>query len=404
MTILLCGILLLAAPDPKQDPKSAPDFIDVVQANFARWDLNHNGALSPEEVDRCVVEQSIKGDEAAAIGAIKTMLRMGYFVPPLTLEYFQTAAPKPKKAKESETAERSEVRMFGGPNWNKGFEVARKRIADPNRDLFRSSVVDLKQFKQGALGDCYFVSMIGALVNKQHDAVKRMITVQRNGDLKVAFADNETIVIPPLTDAEIATSSTTGEEGTWVAVFEKAFGTLRQAQFPEDHKEGVATDAIAFGGTMLTTIRVLTGHDSEEFAIKSSVQKSGNGEYKFQLRAQPQELARMTREKLKAAIQKKKLVGAGTYPEDLPPGIPDRHAYAIIGYEAQGDQVVIWNPHGNTFKPKGAPGLANGYPTEFGVFKVPMKDFVNIFGTLEIELDVSATTTGVRSGKTSGGK
>ena len=401
MNILLCAVLLLAPPDPKA---AAPEFIDIVQTNFTRWDLNRNGVISPQEIDRLVVEPSVKGDEAAAIGAIKTTLRLGYPVPPMTLDYFKAAAPKSKVSNDNPGQQRPEIRMFGGPDWNKGFTAARNRINDPNRDLFRSKTIDLKQFKQGMLGDCYFVAMIGALVNKQHDAVRKMITIQRNGDLKVAFADNETIVISPLTDAEIATSSTTGEEGTWVAVFEKAFGTLRQAQFPEFHKEGVASDAIAFGGTMETTIRVLSGHDSEAFLIKSSVQKSGNGEYKFQLRAQPQELTRMTRDKLKPALQKKKLIGAGTYPEDLPPGIADRHAYAVIGYEQQGDQVVVWNPHGNTFKPKGPPGLENGYPTEFGIFKVPMKDFIQIFGALEIELDISATTTGVRSGKTSGGK
>lgn len=400
MTILLCGILMLAAPDAN----ASPEFIDVVQANFTRWDLNHNGSLAPEEIDRLVVEPSIKGDEAAAIGAIKTMQRLGYRMPALTLEYFRAAAPKTQKAKDGSDSQRPEIRSFYGPDWNKGFSVAQTRISNPNRALFNYPTVDIKQFKQGMLGDCYFVSMIGALVNKQHDLVKRMIAVQRNGTLKVSFADNETIVIPPLTDAEIATSSTTGEEGTWVAVFEKAFGTLRQAQFPQDHKEGVASDAIAFGGSMLTTIRVLTGHDSEQYLIKSSVQISGNGEAKFQLRAQPQEITRMTREKLKNALSRKKLVGAGTYPEDLPPGIPERHAYAIIGYEPQSDQVVIWNPHGNNFAPKGAPGLENGYPTTSGVFKVPMKDFVQIFGALEIELDISATTTGARSGKTSGGR
>lgn len=400
MTILLCGILLLAAPDAKP----ATQFIDVVETNFTRWDLNRNGALAPEEIDRLVVEPSIKGDEAAAIGAIKTMLRLGYPMPPLTLEYFKTAAPKAKAGGEDDEFERPEIRSFFGPDWNKGFSIAQKRISNPNLALFNYPTVDLRQFKQGMLGDCYFVAMIGALVNKQHDLVKRMITIQRNGTIKVSFADNETIVIPPLTDAEIATSSTTGEEGTWIAVFEKAFGTLRQAQYPQVHKEGVASDAIAFGGTMLTTIRVLTGHDSEQFLIKSSVQISGDGDAKFQLRAQPQEITRMTRDKLKNALQRKRLIGAATYPEDMPPGISSRHAYAIIGYEQQGDQVVIWNPHGNTVKPKGAPGLENGYPTEFGVFKVPMKDFVYIFGALEIELDVSATTTGVRSGKTNGGR
>ncbi|MBS0189444.1 MAG: hypothetical protein JSS51_15380 [Planctomycetes bacterium] len=397
MWTALAAVLLLAPPAAKD--KAAPSFLEVVESNFNTWDLNHNGVLSEEEIDRLVVEPQLKGDSAAAIAAMKTVLRLGYLTPDLTLDYFKQAA-----AIEGAEQTRPEVAAWGGPDWNKAFKSARARIADPNRDLFRGGAVDLRQLKQGALGDCYFVSMIGALVNKQHDAVRKMISVQRNGDLKVSFADNETIVIPPLTDAEIATSSTTGEEGTWVAVFEKAFGTLRQAQYPEQHKEKVASDAIAQGGQLLTTIRILTGHDSEQFLIKSSVQISGNGEAKLQLRAQPQELTRMTRDKLKNALAKRKIVGAGTAPENLPPGIPSRHAYAILAYEQQGDQVVIWNPHGNTFKPKGPPGLENGYPTEYGIFKVPLKDFIQIFFALDIELDVSATTTGARSGKTSGGR
>lgn len=40
---------------------------------------------------------------------------------------------------------------------------------------------------------------------------------------------------------------------------------------------------------------------------------------------------------------------------------------------------------GNQFTPKGNPGRANDYPTEKGVFTVPLHEFCEIFGDLSVE-------------------
>ena len=63
-----------------------------------------------------------------------------------------------------------------------------------------------------------------------------------------------------------------------------------------------------------------------------------------------------------------------------------RH-YAILGMR-QG-HVEIWNPWGYKyhFEPKGRPGRRQGYFVESGKFSVPMHDFVQIFGTVNIETD-----------------
>jgi thiol-disulfide isomerase/thioredoxin/tetratricopeptide (TPR) repeat protein len=62
-----------------------------------------------------------------------------------------------------------------------------------------------------------------------------------------------------------------------------------------------------------------------------------------------------------------------------------KHAYALLRYDSKTDTVDLWNPHGNNFKPKGPPGLTNGYPTKDGLFTVPLDDFVQQFTGVSFE-------------------
>jgi hypothetical protein len=67
------------------------------------------------------------------------------------------------------------------------------------------------------------------------------------------------------------------------------------------------------------------------------------------------------------------------------PGVLGLHAYAVLGYDAKADTAMLWNPHGNTFEPKGTPGLANGYPTKLGRFTIPLSDVVHLGGGFAFE-------------------
>ena len=69
----------------------------------------------------------------------------------------------------------------------------------------------------------------------------------------------------------------------------------------------------------------------------------------------------------------------------MPPNISTKHAYAVLAYDAAADRVTIWNPHGQTFYPKGPPGIANGYPTEHGRFTLPLAEAYQFLTTLAIE-------------------
>jgi len=59
----------------------------------------------------------------------------------------------------------------------------------------------------------------------------------------------------------------------------------------------------------------------------------------------------------------------------------------VFGYDSERRQVTLFNPHGNGFEPKGPPGPANGYPTQHGVFTLPLQDFVHIFQHMSCETD-----------------
>lgn len=385
----------------KDSSKKTQTFFDVVKEYAPRWDRDNNGVITEQEIDLLVIDPYVKGEHAAAVGAIKNFQRM-YNLPRLTPAFF-AEEEKRSKPRESDADGPSLTEFSTGLNWNKAYADALKRIKTGGRQLFKNDKLDITQFHQGQLGDCYFVSLLGGMVHRNPDAVRRMIVPQANGGYKVSFADDKPVIIPALTDAEIATCSTAGDEGLWVAVFEKAFGTLRQRQYPAYHKDNkVATDTIAQGGSPVITIRVLTGKEPDEVVLRDSTGevKVVDGEFRTKVApvATPAELTRIVREKIVAALKRNKLVGVATYPERLPPGIPSQHAYAVVGYDQQTDSVEIWNPHGNTFTPKGAPGLENGYPTKAGLFTVPAKDLPSIFAVAFVEADRSAVTEGQRTG------
>jgi hypothetical protein len=57
----------------------------------------------------------------------------------------------------------------------------------------------------------------------------------------------------------------------------------------------------------------------------------------------------------------------------------------VLAYDRATDVVTFWNPLSNGFKPKGEPGLQNGYPTSYGHFTCPLREAVRWFGSFSIE-------------------
>jgi hypothetical protein len=446
LALSLCALLAPAPHAALADPRPTP-FAAAVAGAFDRWDSDHDGVLSPAEIDALVVAPGVKGEEAAAVAAIKLMVRSGrYALPPLTRDYLTAptppippAAPAPARTPKPPTPPAGPDARTAGPGehdtdfstppaspapaatrppFESRFARALKRIQTTKRDLALDDTPDLDQCHQGPLGDCFFVSVVGAMVARDPGVVKAMIAPAEGGGYSVTLPGREPVRVEPLTDAELAVSSTTGDEGLWLPILEKAYGQVRQSARPEATRTLTATDAIAKGGSSATVIRALTGHRTRHIKLLNAAAKpvpdpttptstlkdarppeprSGpkpltapSDHARTASAADVAELVARVKEAAGAALREKRLVTAGTPSvTGLPRGLTPNHAYAVLAIDESADTLRLWNPHGQTFTPRGEPGMTNGYPTRAGVFTMPLPDFVRAFGGMSIELPAS---------------
>src|ERR1043165_7678256 len=88
----LCGVAF-AQPAKRSEPVR---FSVVVGAHFDAWDADRNATLSPEEIDKLVVDLSIHGNEAAALAAMKLVVRSTKIkAPALTREFVSAHSEEP---------------------------------------------------------------------------------------------------------------------------------------------------------------------------------------------------------------------------------------------------------------------------------------------------------------------
>ena len=430
-------------------------FVAVVLRGFDNWDSNSDGTLEPDEINRAVANPQIKGDDAAAVGAIKLIgRRKGPPLPALTkaffLEYDETARAEAARltAKSVETSTIDSVGVDSNNSaspqlgqsaiWDQYFLASKARIAAGEAAPFTGEF-KLQDMKQGALGDCFFVSSIGTMVVHRPDYLRELMVQQADGSFKVTFPGTKPILVEKPTDGEMTLSSTTAGDGAWLVVMEQAFGRYRSMR-----KGGTAdvdgTEILRKGGDSGDTIELLTGHAFHRIRFPKTM---------AQREQKADEILPEVRHTLVAAINDHRLITAGilsTYTSrgsngtssgdgsnssattnpvgsnldggdanhgdanhvddshvddsalpKVPPNFSVNHVYAIVGYDADSDVITIWNPHGQHFDPKGPPGQTNGYPTDHGLFKLPLKEAYRFYTSFTFETENPAPQHGGHS-------
>jgi hypothetical protein len=249
------------------------------------------------------------------------------------------------------------------------------------RQLFADPLPELNDMRQGPLGDCYLISVIGAAVNRDSGSVHDMIVENDDHSYTVHFANGRDVDVPPLTDAEVATSSTTGRDGLWLPVIENAYALTREQALPAEWQTETATDAIARGGHTAKVIPLLTGHQAEQIPLQLRSNVPGGR----------QAYAAQVRQALTAAVNDHRLITVDS-PERgyMPPGLEVDHSYAILSYDNRTDMLRLWDPHNLNFYPNGSPGPANGYATEAGQFDMPLTDALLFFRVITLESTLHA--------------
>ncbi len=283
----------------------------------------------------------VRGDEAAAVAALHVYFRDNPKAEPLTREFIAKASAQKPPVGRPDT-------VHNTPRFESYFEKFRDHIRNAPRDLFVESQVRLQGVKQGYLGDCYFVSMVGAALHSHRQQFEKMFQPRPDGGCDVLFPDGNKVIVKKLTDAQIALGSTAGKQGSWLNILEQGFGQLRARQEPKKLLPGdIPLDSISRGGNPSATISLLTGHKAESFNLA----KSGKDPA----------VVEKIREAMIAGTKHHLLMASGTPAEGkLPPGVFNLHAYAVLGFDEKTNTVHLWNPHGSDFQPKVKPaGLSN---------------------------------------------
>jgi thiol-disulfide isomerase/thioredoxin len=367
---------LRAVVEPSGADQCHQRFYQGGHRQFFTWDTNHDQTLSVTELDNAIEDPANTGPAAAALAALKRASRStNYTLPPLTLSNICQLAGSPPAT--------------NGPDLPGMYKSCLKRISVVmNHELFASGLPQLNTIRQGRMGDCFCLAPLGAMVHRDPREVASLFSTQTNGRVRVEFGGGAVSVVPP-TEAECVMMAANGHDGVWINLYEKAIGQARNDQRAPEKRVDLPTDAIANGGSEGRIMSYLTGH-----------KVNGSG-FRFAKDSATPATLRATRldelrRKLTDSTSQGRLMACGTT-KPTTPGLTPKHAYALLKYDSKNDTVDLWNPHGNNFKPKGPPGLTNGYPTKNGIFTVPLTEFVQQFSGVSFESkfsDISLDTAG----------
>ena len=306
-----------AAVGPKQDVP-LNQFIDK---HFDRWDLNKDGALDLEEVDRKVEDHNVRGREAAVINQIRRQL---------------TAKGKPPRLTHEQLLTLAQDRAFA-----KSVDATVKRLQTIDRELFLPTDPELTTFNQGRLEDCYLLSTIAAQVHRSPKAIRDMIQPVVTGGFQVVFGDGQKIQVGRLTDAELLLGAKLDDHhGSWLAVLEKAYGIIRkhgrqqQGKYSAANGDSVPTETLG-GGNSGTIITLLTGHQAGSLKLGKTAPRD------------------QVHNLLVDMTKKRRLVCAGVSVDKPPPGMGNHHAYAILAYDASAAAIDRIQSLGQQLHPQG---------------------------------------------------
>ena len=417
----LCVALAVAglASLARAEQAKLTPFVAAVSRNFKAWDADADGALSKDEIDTLVRDPNITGDDAAAVSALKLNSRSKKAkLPPLTLSYFNEYNAKFVGKLKSETsgdvidattASEGGNRDASGnqadpatkpaetfARWDRDFTAGKKRLTAAGGSQWTTASFKLESMKQGALGDCFFVASLGSIAKRRPEQLQKLVVRQPDGSYKATFPDGKTFDFPKLTDSQIAISGTSGE-GAFLAVFEQAFGKYR-AQLKGKPLDTDGTDILYTGGDSANTLQQLTGKQTKRISFGKDLDARAeaadtvlpevrklighNIDHHLAITAGGVIGVKRTKDSHGTEVKTDK----GRLPL-VPPAILQNHVYVITDYDAKTDLVTIWNPHSNTFKPKGTPGLENGYVTEGGKFTLPLKEAYQFYGSFTFETE-----------------
>ena len=343
----------VAQPHAVALPPAAQKFLAIVRANFAQWDLDHDGVLTREEIEINMQNPRFVGDAAAVLAALK----LG------STKYEDLSDTRSFTLADIDMMERGFAEGRKADRMFVGYYVAGlTKLQEQPRDLFLKTGPHLSSIRQDFTTDCYFLSAVGALAQANPQAIVRLIARNDDGSFTVTFPREAPVRVPAPTDSEIATY-TISKDGLWLSVLEKAFAILRIQHEPQQPSTREPLDSVGFRLGNTRVMELLNGHASRAIPFPAITRKPLDPG-----------LVAQTRSEIRSAMEGHRIVTVSS----------STHAYAIVGYDAERDLVTVRNPYGRA----GAESWITGdvvQRTDDGFFVIPTARLVGNFYYVRLE-------------------
>ncbi len=356
----------------------ARQLLALFEKNLPQLDGDKDGFVSRAEIQKALSDPQLKDEDAALIAVLQ---RRRSDLEEFSNDEFgdenQGVTLKDMRAfvKEAETHPNADAVQIVLTDFNNSRARLAQSIPRANpahfaRPLFATpdnpaaSIRIQPGLSQGTYNDCFFLSPLAGVIQNDPAAVARMIKDNHNGTYTVTFpgAPDKPITVTPPTDAELALGASSGQDGTWLTVLEKAYAYHRNRESGQPNPNPY--EQIDSGGLLGTGLQIVTGHSSDQDILALTSKAA-------------------TREKLKASLAQKGAITASTFGAgSSDKNIMSSHVYAVLGYDPATDRVTIRNPWGANGEPR---GIAHPDSQQDGVFSLTMDEFYQLFNLIAYE-------------------
>jgi hypothetical protein len=331
---------------PSQPPSQETlNFATTLEGLFTLLDRDRDGKIEKSELRIAVHNPRLKGDQAAALVALLTLMdsKDG--------EAYEDGITK----KQLQELREGKAPGKLGQNTAAYFVYFKNKLQGQSDQVFVGNP-DPRQLEQGQYGTCYFLAALVAKAQQDPEGLKKMIQDNRNGTYTVTFPGHDPIVVEGPTDSEKLFGASSGGNGMWATLLEKAYAQLRAGGKWDPNSDPMED---VEGGSLRTGMKAVTGRSTDVDELLFTFEST-------------------TREKIKKALAAGKMVTCSTsisiFSKEV---VPDRHVYTVIGYDAASDKVKIRNPWGS-----GEPNDASGKPKDGvndGIFEMTITEFDSVF-------------------------
>lgn len=354
--------------------------VPVMTQIFARLDQDKSGFLSDSEIKAARLNPSFKGREAVAL---TTLLKLNQSIQKLSLNEWKQqsgthlkdlSALGRRAAKEAPSKWTLYVESYV---FNQGI-----KLRQIDQRLFPQGIASIRpdHIQQGEYGTCTILAAAAAMAANPagKQALFEMISEKPDGSFVVHFPAEKPVTVKRPTDAELILHASSGPDGLWLSVLEKAFVKRMEHQLQGKSEEEVEK-AVNSGYYLSEGIRLLTGHQAQDGNIPGTPLPQLRSFVVQTLAEKRVLLVTLNPESAQAkdkALKEKTKRNEEIYAD----GLVGLHAYSVIGFDPATDTITLRNPWNHT-ELLGKDGkAADG--VDDGVFSVKLEVFHNLFSDI----------------------